>query len=291
MFGSGYLANLGVMQGLLSAADLCVQDKLNHACLIDGAKLSGALLRRYPHADVAAAERQLRSAPERPALLATDGMFSMDGDLAPLPALAALCRQQSALLYVDDAHGAGVLGPQGRGAAAELGVEVDALPLQLVTLGKAFGAYGGVVAGQAEWVEALLQSARSYLFATALPAPIAAAARAALGIIAGDEGEQRRGHLNHLIDHFAGAAAQLGLPLLPSRSAIQPLLLGSDADCLRVAAALAEQGFWVGAIRPPTVPEGQARLRITLTARHTPEQVDQLLQALYQVCSEARAIP
>ncbi|MBD8525842.1 8-amino-7-oxononanoate synthase [Pseudomarimonas arenosa] len=286
LFGSGYLANLGVLQGLLSPADLCVQDKLNHACLLDGAKLSGALLRRYPHADVAAAERQLQSA-ERPALLATDGVFSMDGDLAPLQELTALCQRESVLLYVDDAHGAGVLGACGRGTAAELGVQ-DQLPLQLVTLGKAFGAYGGVVAGQQEWIEAILQSARPYLFATALPAPLAAAARAALRIIASDEGAQRRAQLHAMVDRFVGAAAELGLPLLPSRTAIQPLLLGDDARCMRVAAALAEQGIWVGAIRPPTVPAGQARLRIALSARHTEDDVDRLLQALHTVLGQER---
>ena len=280
LFGSGYLANLGVLQGLLSPADLCVQDKLNHACLLDGAKLSGALLRRYPHADVAAAERQLSGAGERAALLATDGVFSMDGDLAPLPELAALCRRERALLYVDDAHGAGVLGPQGRGSAAALGLAASDLPLQLVTLGKAFGAFGGVVAGQREWIDALLQSARSYLFATALPSAIAAAARAALQLIRGDQGEQRRQQLNARIAQFRRAGAQLGLPLQDSRTAIQPLLLGSDARCLQIAAALAERGFWVGAIRPPTVAEGQARLRIALSARHSESDIDQLLQAL-----------
>ena len=283
LFGSGYLANLGVIQGLLGPGDLCVQDKLNHACLLDGAKLAGAALRRYPHGDVEAAARQLQTAPEAAALLATDGVFSMDGDLAPLPALAERCVQEGALLYVDDAHGAGVLGPEGRGTAAALGLAPADVPLQLVTLGKAFGAYGGVVAGEAALIEALLQSARPYLFATALPPAIAAAARSALHIVRGDEGDALRARLVANIDRFTRGADQLGLPRLPSATAIQPILLGSDAAAVAAAAALREAGFGVVAIRPPTVPEGQARLRITLNALHAPAAIDALLEALARI--------
>ena len=283
LFGSGYLANLGVLQGLLTADDLCVQDKLNHACLLDGARLSAATLRRYPHADVGAAARQLGVLPGSAALLATDGVFSMDGDLAPLPELSALCRREGALLLVDDAHAAGVLGVEGRGSADHLGLPADAVDLHMVTLGKAFGAYGALVAGDAELIDSLLQRARSYLFATALPPAIAAAARAALRLIRGAEGEERRQRLAALVERFTLGAAQLGLPLLPSDTAIQPLLLGDDARAVQAAEALAERGFGVVAIRPPTVPEGRARLRITLSAAHGPEQVDALLQALGEV--------
>jgi 8-amino-7-oxononanoate synthase len=280
LFGSGYLANLGVLQGLLGAGDLCVQDKLNHACLLDGARLSGASLRRYPHADPQAAARQLAAQPAGAALLATDGVFSMDGDLAPLSELTALCRHEGALLLVDDAHAAGVLGREGRGSGDHLGLPVDAVDLQVITLGKAFGAYGALVAGDAELIDALLQRARSYLFATALPPAISAAARAALALIRGEEGEARRQQLAALVGRFTRGAAQLGLPLLRSTTAIQPLLLGADARAVRVAEALAERGFGVVAIRPPTVPEARARLRITLSAAHTAVQIDALLEAL-----------
>ncbi|GIX35962.1 MAG: 8-amino-7-oxononanoate synthase [Lysobacteraceae bacterium] len=289
LFGSGYLANLGILQALLGPGDLCVQDKLNHACLLDGARLSGALLRRYPHADVEAAARQLATRREACAVLATDGVFSMDGDIAPLAELAALCRREGALLVVDDAHGAGVLGEQGRGTAAMLGLPAEAVDLQLVTLGKAFGAYGAVVAGDATLVEALLQRARSYLFTTALPPAVAAAARAALRLIRGEEGARRRERLAALTARFRRGAEQLGLPLRPSPTPIQPLVLGADARAVAASAALARRGFAVAAIRPPTVPEGQARLRITLSAEHRADQVDALLEALHEVVREVAA--
>lgn len=280
LFGSGYLANLGVVQGLLARGDLCVQDKLNHACLLDGARLSGATLRRYPHADVGAAARQLDGAPDAAAMLVTDGVFSMDGDLAPLPELAALARDEHALLYVDDAHGGGVLGPQGRGSAAALGLAASDTPLQLFTLGKAFGSYGGVVVGEADLIDALLQQARSYLFTIALPPACAAAAVAALEIIRGGEGDALRVRLDAHIQQFRRGLAERGLPDSGSATAIQPLLLGADARAIAVANALEARGFLVVAIRPPTVPEGAARLRITLSAQHSASQIDALLDAL-----------
>ena len=283
LFGSGYLANLGLLQGLLTAGDVCVQDRLNHACLLEGARLSGATLRRYPHADPDAAARQLAAQPRAAALLATDGVFSMDGDLAPLAELSALCRREGVLLLVDDAHAAGVLGRQGRGSADHCGLPVEAVDLHMVTLGKAFGVYGALVVGESELIDSLLQRARSYLFATALPPSLAAAARAALRLIRGEEGEARRQRLAALVDRFGRGAAQLGLPLLPSATPIQPLLLGEDSSAVRAAEALAERGFGVVAIRPPTVPPGRARLRITLSSEHAPEQVDALLEALGEV--------
>jgi len=278
LFGSGYLANLGVIQALLTTDDLCVQDKLNHACLLDGARLSGAQLKRYPHADVAAAGRQLRSMPARAALLATDAVFSMDGDIAPLRELAGLARAENAVLYIDDAHGLGVHGPQGRGSAALLGMRSDETPLQLLTLGKALGGYGALVVGSDALVEAVLQGARSYLFTTALPPAMAAASLAALHIARGDE--QRRLRLHSHIARFRHAANQLGLPLLESATPIQPILLGDNARALAVSARLADSGFLVPAIRPPSVPAGQARLRITLSALHEDTQIDRLLEGL-----------
>jgi len=278
LFGSGYLANLGVLQALLDADDLCLQDKLNHACLLDGARLAGAMLKRYPHADVDAAARQLQSAPTRAALIATDGVFSMDGDLAPLPALAALAQANAAVLYIDDAHGVGVHGPQGRGSAARLGLRAEHTPLQLVTLGKALGGYGALVVGQDDLLEAILQGARSYLFTTALPPALAAAALAALHLARADEGP--RAQLQANIARFCAGAAQLDLPLLPSLTPIQPLLIGDNQAALGAARYLNDRGLLVPAIRPPTVPAGKARLRISLSALHGESDIDQLLGAL-----------
>nr|WP_282452975.1 8-amino-7-oxononanoate synthase [Lysobacter sp. CAU 1642] len=286
LFGSGYLANLGILQGLLQPGDLCVQDRLNHACLLDGARLSGAELRRYPHGEPEGAARQLAARPAAPALLATDGVFSMDGDLAPLPELSALCRREQALLLVDDAHGAGVLGSEGRGSADHLGLRPAAFDLHMITLGKALGCYGALVAGDSTLIDSLLQRARSYLFATALPPAIAAAARAALRLVRGEEGAARRAQLAAMVERFRAGALNLGLPLERSQTAIQPLLLGGDARAVAAAEALATRGFGVVAIRPPTVPEGSARLRITFSAAHQPEQVDSLIEALGAVLGD-----
>jgi 8-amino-7-oxononanoate synthase len=283
LFGSGYLANLGVLQALLEPGDLCLQDRLNHACLLDGARLSGATLRRYPHADMEAAARQLQAQPDALALLATDGVFSMDGDIAPLVALATLARDDNALLYVDDAHGIGVLGPQGAGSATACGLTGDDAPLQLVTLGKALGGYGALVVGGDTLVDAVLQRARSYLFTTALPPALAAASLAAVRVAR--RGDDLRERLQQNIARFRTGALQLGLPLLPSSTPIQPILLGDNAAVMAAAVALEDDGLLVGAIRPPTVPQGGARLRITLSCVHEAQQIDRLLDAL------ERAIP
>jgi 8-amino-7-oxononanoate synthase len=278
LFGSGYLANLGVLQALLEGGDVCVQDRLNHACLLDGARLSGASLKRYPHADVDGARRQLQAQPDAAALLASDGVFSMDGDLAPLAALARLADDEQALLYVDDAHGIGVLGPRGAGSAAACGLHGGDAPLQLVTLGKALGGYGALLVGADALIEAVLQRARSYLFTTALPPALAAAALAAVRIARRDDGRRQRLQVN--IARFRRGADQLGLPLLPSTTPIQPIVFGDNARTLAAAAALEADGLLVAAIRPPTVPEGRARLRITLSAAHCEGDVDRLLEAL-----------
>jgi 8-amino-7-oxononanoate synthase len=282
LFGSGYLANLGVLQALLGERDVCVQDKLNHACLLDGARLSGAELKRYPHGDVEAAMRQLQAKPEAAALLATDGVFSMDGDLAPLKDLALLCRAENATLYVDDAHGAGVIGHDGRGSVAHAGLTPRDAPLQMITLGKALGSYGAVVVGGDTLIEAVLQRARPFLFTTALPPGVAAAARAALRIARKES--WRRFKLTALTARFRRGAQQLGLPLMDSNTPIQPLLIGGNEAALAASRALEERGFLVAAIRPPTVPEGRARLRVALCAEHSEAQVDALLEALTAAC-------
>ncbi len=278
LFSTGYMANLGVLQALLAPGDLCVQDKLNHACLLDGARLSGAELKRYPHADVAAAARQLGSRPGAAALLASDGVFSMDGDSAPLPELAALCAGAQATLMVDDAHGLGVLGPRGAGSVGAAGLGQGEVPLLMATLGKALGCAGAFVAGSAELIEGLIQFARPYIYTTAMPPALAAAALEATRLAQTES--WRRDKLAALITRFRRGATRLDLPLSPSTSAIQPLLLGSAAAALAAMQALEAQGLLATAIRPPTVPAGQARLRITLSAAHEEAHVDRLLAAL-----------
>ena len=278
LFGSGFMANLAVVQALLGDGDVCVQDRLNHASLVDAARLAGCSLRRYPHADAEGALRQLRASPEGAAMLATDGVFSMDGDVAPLKQLALVARAQRAALYVDDAHGAGVLGPEGRGSVAAEGLGSDAVALQLVTLGKALGGYGAVVAGDADLVRHLAETARPYLYTTALPPAQAAASLAAVKLARRDQ--WRRDRLVAGIARFRAGASRRGFELLPSDTPIQPLLCGGDARALAFAQALEAQGFWVAAIRPPTVPEGQSRLRIALSALHADAEIDALLDAL-----------
>ncbi|NKJ22818.1 8-amino-7-oxononanoate synthase [Dyella sp. SG609] len=289
LFSTGYMANLGAMQALLRAGDVCVQDKLNHACLLDGAALAGAELKRYPHNDVDGAARQLASRTEAGALLATDGVFSMDGDLAPLRELAKLCEAQDATLMVDDAHGLGVLGDDGAGTLSLLALGQREVPVLMATLGKALGCHGAFVAGSAGLIEGLLQSARTYVYTTAMPPAVAAAALAAVRVVR--EESWRRQKLAALIRRFRGGARQLGLPLMPSDTAIQPLLLGEAGTAMAAAGALEQVGFLVGAIRPPTVPAGKARLRITLSAAHEEEHVDMLLEALSGLAPDQAATP
>lgn len=281
LFSTGYLANLGALQALLQPGDLCVQDKLNHACLLDGARLSGATLRRYRHGDVAAAERQLGSDPAAAALLATDGVFSMDGDVAPLPALAAACRTHGAVLMVDDAHGIGVLGPDGAGSLAEAGIGQDHAPVLMATLGKALGVGGAFVAGPAALIDGLVQFARPHVYTTAPPPALAAATRVAVRL-AREEGWRRERLAGH-VAHFRDGAARRALTLADSRTPIQPVIVGASDAALTAAQALEAAGFFVPAIRPPTVPAGTARLRVTLTAAHTADEIERLLDALQAV--------
>ncbi|QRP64150.1 8-amino-7-oxononanoate synthase [Rhodanobacter sp. FDAARGOS 1247] len=278
LFSTGYMANLGVLQALLARGDVCVQDKLNHACLLDGAKLSGAELQRYPHADVDAAARQLAAHPTAAALLATDGVFSMDGDVAPLRELAQLCTREQATLLVDDAHGFGVLGDDGSGSLGAANLGQHEVPLLMATLGKALGCSGAFVAGSAALIEGLVQFARPYIYTTAMPPALAAAALEAVQLA--QKEAWRREKLLLLIARFRHGAAELGMPLAASPSAIQPLLLGGADAALAAAQTLERQGLLVTAIRPPTVPAGQARLRITLSAAHEEAHVDRLLAAL-----------
>ena len=278
LFSTGYMANLGVMGALLHDGDICVQDKLNHACLLDGARLSGAELRRYPHADVAAARRQLSARPGAAALLATDGIFSMDGDAAPLRELAALCREESALLHVDDAHGIGVVGPEGAGSVAEAGLTQHDVPVYMATLGKALGVAGAFIAGSSALIDGLVQFARTHVFTTAMPPALAAATRAAVDVARFES--WRREQLARLIAHFRHGAEQRGIELMTSRSPIQPVRIGDSARALAVSQRLEAAGFYAPAIRPPTVPAGQARLRITLSALHAESDVEALLDAL-----------
>ncbi len=278
LFGSGFMANLAVVQAFLGEGDVCVQDRLNHASLIDAARLSGCALKRYPHADAEAAARQLVSHLDGAALLASDGVFSMDGDIAPLRALAEVARQQQATLYIDDAHGFGVLGPNGQGSVAAAGLGVREVPLQLVTFGKALGSYGAAVVGDADLIAHLAETARPHIFTTALPPAQSAATLEAVHIARG--GHDLREQLQARIAQLRKGAHARGLDLMPSDTAIQPMPCGSDVRAMAMAAALEDQGYWVAPIRPPTVPEGQARLRITLSAMHTATDVSGLLDAL-----------
>ena len=288
LFGSGYLANLAVVQALLGDEDLCVQDRLNHASLIDAARLAGCRLRRYPHNDAEGALRQLRATSDAAALIVTDGVFSMDGDSAPLRELALIARVQEAVLYVDDAHGVGVAGPDGRGSVAAAGLDVHAVPLQLATLGKALGGYGAVVLGDDALIGHLAETARPYIYTTALPPALAAASLAAVKLARKDA--WRREKLDALVARFREGATHAGFQLLPSTTPIQPRVIGDDHATLALAAALETRGYWIAAIRPPTVPEGSARLRVTLSAAHTEADVDGLLGALAVSRSElARA--
>jgi len=277
LFATGYMANLGLLGALAGRGDLVAEDRLNHASLIDAARLSGARARRYAHADPAAAARRLGEAAARK-FIVTDGVFSMDGDAAPLAELARVAAESGAGLLVDDAHGLGVAGADGRGSLAAAGLPVTAVTAMVGTLGKAFGTFGAFVAGSEEVVETLVQRARSYIYTTAPPPAVAAATRAALRLAR--EEPWRRTHVLSLARRFRAGARGLGLRLTPSASPIQPLLAGEAQAALAAADALFEAGIWVTPIRPPTVPAGSARLRITFSAAHREADVDRLLDAL-----------
>ena len=281
LFSTGYMANIGVMAALLGRRDVVCQDRLNHASLLDGGLLCRARLLRYAHGDVQALQQRLAALAGGEILVATDGVFSMDGDLAPLPGLVAMARQYRAWLMVDDAHGLGVLGRGGGGSLEALGVGARDVPILVGTLGKAFGTAGAFVAGNDDLIETLIHRARSYIYTTAMPAALAAATRTSLRLVR-REG-WRRDRLRMLVTRFRAGAAQLGLPLMESETQIQPLQIGDSATALALGKALRDRGILITAIRPPTVPAGTARLRVTFSAAHTEAHVDRLLGALDQV--------
>lgn len=281
LFSTGYMANLGVISALLGRHDNVFEDRLNHASLLDGGLLSRAQFKRFRHADMADLASGLAKTAGGKALIVSDGVFSMDGDLAPLPAMAELAEQCNAGLMVDDAHGFGVLGAHGGGIVEHFGLSQEQVPILVGTLGKAFGSFGAFVVGSEDLIELLIQKARSYVFTTALPAAVAEASRASLGLLRRDG--WRRHQLQEMIANFKRGAEQLGLQLMSSDTAIQPILIGDSGKAAAISQALLQQGFWVSAIRPPTVPAGTARLRVTFSANHQPQQVDALLDALDKV--------
>jgi 8-amino-7-oxononanoate synthase len=278
VFSSGYLANLAILTTLAARSDTIVADRLNHACLVDGALLSRATLVRYPHLDLAAAGRALRDARGQ-RIVATDAVFSMDGDIAPLAELVALADAHDAWLVVDDAHGFGVLG-DGRGSLADAGVASERI-VYMGTLGKAAGVSGAFVVAHPVVIESIVQTARSYIYTTASPALVAETLRASLNLVR--DGARERAHLARLVAAFRSQAADLPWRLLPSRTPIQPLVVGDVSDVVRIAAALEARGFLVPAIRPPTVPNGTARLRVSLSAAHALEDVTALAHALHEI--------
>jgi 8-amino-7-oxononanoate synthase len=280
VFSSGYMANVGVMSALMSRRDTIVQDRLNHASLIDGALLSQAKMLRFRHNDMAHLRRQLGLAIGKK-LVVSDGVFSMDGDCAPLLDVARLCAEHAAWLLVDDAHGIGVLGPHGSGLVNALGLTSADVPLLVGTLGKAFGTSGAFVAGDKTTIDYLLQTARPYIYTTATPPALAAATRTALTLVKGADAE--RAHLQTLIGHLRQGVSDLGYQLMPSATAIQPILVGANDAALQLSEQLRARGLLVTAIRPPTVPVNTARLRVTLSASHSLAQVDQLLNALADI--------
>ncbi len=280
LFSTGYMANLGVLQAFAGRGETVLQDRLNHASLIDGAQLAGAKLARYAHADVADAAHRLATAEAPVSVLATDGVFSMDGAVAPVSELAALAKRHGAWCMVDDAHGLGVLGAQGGGVAEAAGLGADDIPLLVGTLGKAFGSFGAFVAGDRDVIQFLLQRARTAIYTTAIPAAVAAATHAALRLLR-EEGWRREQLAARIARFRAGCAAQ-GIALTTSTTPIQPIVLGDATSALAASQALWDAGWWVSAIRPPTVPRGTARLRVTLSATHTDAQVDGLVDALAQ---------
>lgn len=280
LFSTGYMANLGVISALAGRGDVVLEDRLNHASLIDGALLSRADFKRYKHVDCVDLQTKLDACLGR-ALIVSDGVFSMDGDLADLPGLAQLGLQYDAGLMIDDAHGFGVLGKTGGGIVEHFSLTQTEVPILMGTLGKAFGTFGAFVAGSDDLIEFLIQKARSYVFTTALPAAVAEATRASLQLVRTEH--WRREKLQSLIQHFRNGAQQQGLTLVDSLTAIQPVLLGNSQRAVDISQALLAKGVLVSAIRPPTVPAGTARLRVTLSAEHEFQHVDVLLGALGKV--------
>jgi 8-amino-7-oxononanoate synthase len=278
LFSSGYMANLGVITALCNKGDYIFEDKLNHASLIDAGLLSGARFQRYLHSDMESLEKYLQKNVGGNKLVVTDAVFSMDGDIAALPDLVHIAQKHEAWLIADDAHGFGVLGKNGAGCAEAFSLTQQQLPILIGTLGKALGTFGAFVAGSDALIENLIQFSRTYIYTTALPPAIAEATRMSLKLV--QQENWRREKLNNNIQYFRACAKTLQLDLMKSDTAIQPVVIGGNAEVMRINKYLEEKYFLVGAIRPPTVPEGTARLRITLCAEHTHDEIDQLLVAL-----------
>lgn len=282
LFSTGYMANLGTVTALVGKGDHILEDRLNHASLLDAGLLSGAKFQRFHHNDLNDLERRLQKLPdEGQRLIVVDAVFSMDGDMAPLPELAALAKKYDAYLMADDAHGFGVLGQSGAGSGEFFGLDQEQLPILMGTLGKGIGSFGAFVAGSEVLIESLIQFARPYIYTTATPPAVAAASLASLELLRSES--WRRDHLNALIKRFKSGAAQIALPLMPSDTAIQPLLVGDESLAMAISADLEAEGVLVSAIRPPTVAAGQSRLRITITAAHSTADIDALLAALHKV--------
>ncbi len=281
-FCTGYMANLGILSALADSAqgDIAVfSESLNHASLIDGIRLSRSSVQLYPHCDTQAVSDLLKACTSKTKVVVTDSVFSMDGDIAPVRELLALCEQHGAWLVVDDAHGFGVLGDTGCGVLEALNVRSPNL-IYMGTLGKAAGVGGAFVAAHESFIDWMVQRSRPYIYTTAAPPALAHALLTSLRIIMGDEGKARRAHLKELIEQFSTAPIPSGWQRLASGTAIQPIVIGSNADVLQAAAALQAQGLWITAIRAPTVPVGTARLRITLSAAHSVADITQLTKAL-----------
>ena len=281
LFSTGYMANLGVISTLLGNKDAIFHDRLNHASLLDAGKLSGARFQRYLHANATSLEQRLSRSTARRKMVVTDGVFSMDGNIAPLPQLLQKAQAHDAWLMVDDAHGFGVLGKGGRGCADHFGMTVNELPVLVGTLGKGFGTSGAFVAGSEALIETLIQFARTYIYTTSMPPAVAAATLTSLELLKKED--WRRAHLDHLITLFRQGCQELGLELMDSPTPIQPLKVGSAENAMKVSQRLKDQGILVTAIRPPTVPQGESRLRFTFSAAHTEGQVDRLLTALEEL--------
>lgn len=287
LFSTGYMANLGVITALLGRNDALFADKLNHASLNDAAQLSRARMMRYPHADLAVLERQLAASTARRKLVVSDAVFSMDGDIAPVPELLALCEKYDAWLLLDDAHGFGVLGKTGRGVLEHFSSRLpphSSRIIYMATLGKAAGVFGAFVAGEPELIAWLVQAARSYIYTTATPPMLAAALLESLRVIAAET--WRRERLAELVKLLQHGLKSQRWQLMPSETPIQPLLIGSSQEAVRVSESLRQHGILVPAIRPPTVPQGTARLRITLSAAHSVADVQRLIDALQQLETE-----
>lgn len=277
LFSTGYMANLAAVTALVGQGDTVLEDRINHASLLDAGLLSGARFSRYLHNDADSLAKRLDKA-TGDTLVVTDGVFSMDGDLADLPALCATAKTRGAWVMVDDAHGFGPLGKTGGGIVEHFGLGIDDVPVLVGTLGKAFGTAGAFVAGSEELIETLIQFARPYIYTTSQPPAVACATLKSLELLRSES--WRRDHLNHLITRFRQGAAEIGLTLMDSPTPIQPILVGSSERALKLSAALRDRGVLVGAIRPPTVPAGSARLRVTFSASHSAAQVERLLDIL-----------